>query len=193
LVVLGFELKALDLLGKHSTTWTRPPSLFALIIFQGHELLPWGQPWTVILLPLSPVWLGFQVCTIMSCLFFEMGSCPGWPRNSILLSPPFVLLLTVQDSAKDEGNYQEVWRAAINIWKVIPLTKELKSAFSCMRNLCSSFTCVISCERCRIFSGKGWKDSKYSATSPAHLGQMTTASLELWHTSFSWLVVTQGR
>jgi hypothetical protein len=34
LAVLQFELRALCLLGKYSTTWAMPPALFALVIFQ---------------------------------------------------------------------------------------------------------------------------------------------------------------
>jgi hypothetical protein len=33
-MVLGFELMALGFLSKCSTTWTMPPALFALVVFQ---------------------------------------------------------------------------------------------------------------------------------------------------------------
>jgi hypothetical protein len=55
LVVLGFELKTLCLLGRHFTTRAMPPTLFALVIFQIGSLLfagIWSQ--TTILLHLTP-------------------------------------------------------------------------------------------------------------------------------------------
>jgi hypothetical protein len=50
--VLWFELRALHLLGRYSTTWTMPPTLFALVFFTyGHMCLPgaclelWSSYW----------------------------------------------------------------------------------------------------------------------------------------------------
>jgi hypothetical protein len=47
-----------------------------------------GQPQTAILLPVPPVLLGLQLCTIMSSLFVEMGIlltfCLSWPQILIL-------------------------------------------------------------------------------------------------------------
>jgi hypothetical protein len=38
LVLVGFELKVLSLLGRHSITWATPPALFALVILEMGKL-----------------------------------------------------------------------------------------------------------------------------------------------------------
>jgi hypothetical protein len=52
--VLGIDLRALYLLGRHCTTWTKLPSLFAFRYFTNKVLcvhvFAWRWPWTVSLL-----------------------------------------------------------------------------------------------------------------------------------------------
>jgi hypothetical protein len=52
-----------------------PPDPFALVIFQrGSCIFTQAQPWTIILLPMSPVYLGIKMCLPTCGLFIEMRS-----------------------------------------------------------------------------------------------------------------------
>jgi hypothetical protein len=62
LAVLGFELRALCLLHKHSTTWVKSPVLFALVIFQIRSCV---FAWTR--LDLDPIYA--------SCVAGKTGTC----------------------------------------------------------------------------------------------------------------------
>jgi hypothetical protein len=54
LEVLGFDRRTLCWLGRHSTSWTMPVALFALVIFEvGSYFLPWVA-WTVIIVFMLP-------------------------------------------------------------------------------------------------------------------------------------------
>jgi hypothetical protein len=72
-VVVGFELRALYMLGRYSTTWTMPPSLFTLVVLGIGSHICWD-------------WLGLgssYLCFPRSCddntlpcltFMFDMGS-----------------------------------------------------------------------------------------------------------------------
>jgi hypothetical protein len=58
--VLEFELRAQHLLGRHSTTWSTPPALFAPFMSEiGSHFMP-GLAWTTVLLFMLPGLLGWQ-------------------------------------------------------------------------------------------------------------------------------------
>jgi hypothetical protein len=85
-----FELRAMCLLGRCSTTWGTMQILFALGIFWiGSHIYAWVD-WTMILLFSLPTFLGWQVCA--TCPAFIgwdrvwLMFCPGWPWTMILLS-----------------------------------------------------------------------------------------------------------
>jgi hypothetical protein len=92
LEVVGFKLRALCLLGRHSTAWATPLALFALIILEiGSCFLP-RAAWTMILLFFCvPLSLGWQVCATTKGFFsprwgtasFPWGN-QGWPETIIL-------------------------------------------------------------------------------------------------------------
>jgi hypothetical protein len=71
LAVLRFELRALCL---HSITWTMPPVIFALVIFQ---MRSWFLPrlaWTMILLFMPPTYWDDRYACYCTQLLVEMGS-----------------------------------------------------------------------------------------------------------------------
>jgi hypothetical protein len=88
-VVLGFELKALHLLDRHSTAWATHPALFALVILEtGSQFLP-RLAWTTILLFYTSC-CDWDSRSAPPCLFsVEMRSCwlcvLDWPWTMILL------------------------------------------------------------------------------------------------------------
>jgi hypothetical protein len=74
MMVLGFEFRALSILGKYSTSWVTSSALFALVIFQVsfHISAP-GKPRTEILLPAI-----FHMCQhAQLCWDMSLSSRPG--------------------------------------------------------------------------------------------------------------------
>jgi hypothetical protein len=85
-VGLGFELWAMHLLGKCSTSWAMT-SVLSLVFFLKVEshIFAWDWPQIKILPLMFPMQLGWQVCTSMPGLFVEITFCSEWTRTIILL------------------------------------------------------------------------------------------------------------
>jgi hypothetical protein len=87
----GFEVRALCLLSRCSTTWDTPHPFLIYFSDRVSYFLPW-LIWTAILLFVLPVYLELQMCTTMPRFFVEMGSlifCPGWPQTMIFPGSAF--------------------------------------------------------------------------------------------------------
>jgi hypothetical protein len=93
LAVLRVALRALHLLGRHSTTWTMQPTLCALVIFKIVSCFMPGPVWTVIL-PYYASWVAGRtdvhhhtqlLVEIESCRLFALADLQLWSS----WSPPF--------------------------------------------------------------------------------------------------------
>jgi hypothetical protein len=84
LAILGFELKTLHLLGRHSTAWAVPPILFALVESSSHFFALAGLDQDP---PTYASHIG-MTATMPSFLCWNkvlLTFCPGWPQTAILL------------------------------------------------------------------------------------------------------------
>jgi hypothetical protein len=98
LVILGFELRALHLLGRYSTSWLMPPVLLFLVIFEMESCFLPKQVWTTVL------------------LFYTF--CHSWDDRYVTPCPAFPLRwgLEVRSSWSQPPNNQDTKITDMSHW-----------------------------------------------------------------------------